>query len=853
MSTDRRYGVRAAPAWIAIVLILLALGPFSRAQTVRNLTNLPNDHTYSPGQAAMDDGGSVVYAISSSNHFGTNPRHSWQIFRWDPASGTGWQVTDFERGVAFEHSYFYYTVSSFLSVSDDGEWLAFVSCSDLAGSNHDASAELYAMKPDGSGIVQLTNDPAVDTGTVYSAMISGSGNRVAFVANTDPLGTNPGRHKQIFVVNFDGTGLRQLTSALTDPSFISISISDDGSRIVFSHRENLTGENPAGLIQVFAIEADGTGLRQLSHAISGYAAGPVLSGDGTTVAFETSSGGLRVFKVNWDGTGSVEIANAQAPSITDDGQTIFYRDYPNYHIWKVGANGTGNTELTVFGGSFPVVSGDGSRVVFDGGEIMAMDSAGGNLRQLTTEVAIGYGYQPQVSDDGTRVFFTSELPGVSPNVFRIQSDGTGLAQVTNVTDLYAFALDFTVSPDGNVVVFNWYTVNGPVNLFKINADGTGMTQLTTTPTGTGDPYDRFPVISSDGQWVIFQSYLRAGLNTDGSLELLRIRVDGTQLWSVTNDDDSTYVDKLPRLSDGSVPWIVYQSGSDKDGQNPDGSLEIFRTRLTGTPVQRLTADPGYESIEPDISADGYRVVYASEADPLGTNPDHNDEIFLYDVPTATRRQLTFTPSGASYKPRITRDGAWVYFRSSAPFFEPNRDGHYEPYRLSVATGVVERLGGTRCCGASLREYDDAISIDRAGTRAAFTGIGDWNGQNPDRKADVYLVDFTARPMLHVGKSAPTLVNWDPEPRPVRYDVIRGELASVGPGAGGSVDLGAVACIEDDSPDTSISGFEDVVQPSSGQVLFYLLRGTQGLAGGPGSWGQGTGGGERTAGAGTCAP
>ena len=846
MDTDGRCNVRMATA-----LLLLVLGPVSRAQTVRNLTNLPNDDFDSTRQAALDDAGSVVYAVSSSNQFGTNPRHSWQIFRWDPATGTGWQVTDFERGVGFGRSY--YAVPPSISVSDDGQWLAFI---DLVGMNHDGSAELYVMRPDASGIAQLTSDPAIDAGAVHGAMISGSGNRVVLVADTDPLGTNPGRHKQLFVVNLDGTGLRQLTSALTDPNFIGISISDDGSRILFSHREDLTGENPSGLTQVFAIEADGAGLRQLSHVTSGYALGPVISGSGTVAAFQTSGG---VSKINWDGTGLVETPNAEAPSITDDGQTIFYRGaYPNYHVWKIAADGTQNTELTTIYGSFPVVSGGGSRVAFDGGEIMAMDSSGGNLRQLTVHTAIGYGHEPQVSDDGARVFFKATVPGASYQLFRIQADGTGLAQVTNITG--GFPMDFVVSPDGNVVVFSDYTYGtSGHNVFRINVDGTGMTQITPTPPAGSYPQSRFPAISPDGQWVIFQSTLDAGLNTDGSLEVLRIKLDGTQLWSVTDDDDVEYRDKLPRLSDGSVPWIVYQSGSNKDSLNPDGSLEIFRTRITGTPVQRLTADPVYDSMEPDISANGYRVVYASEADPLGTNLDHNAEIFLYDVPSATHRQLTHTTSGASYKPRITRDGAWVYFRSSAPFFEPNQDGHEEPYRVSVSGGDVERLGGTRCCGASLWEgssawvHGDAISVDRAGTRAAFTGSGDWNGQNADRVYDVYVVDHTARPILRVGKSAPTLVSWDPAPKPVRYDVIRGDLASLRLGAGGTVDLGAVACIEDDSPDTTTSGFEDVLQPSSGEVLFYLNRGTQGLADGPGSWGQGSGVSERAAGAGTCAP
>ena len=442
------------PILIVFLLILLAFIPASRAQTVRNLTNLLPSESFSfLSPADLDDAGSVVYAISSSNLFGTNPRRSWQIFEWDPSSGLGSQVTNFDKGVEF-NSVYAYKISASVSVSDDGRWLAFISCSDLVGLNHDGSTELYVMRPDGTGMIQLTSDPAFDAGTVYDAMIAGSGNRVVFLANTDALGTNPGRHEQVFVVNRDGTGLRQLTSAVTDPSYIAVSISDDGDRIVFSTPEDLVGENPEGRQhQVFAIQADGTGLRQISHVTGGYAAeGPVLSGNGTIVVFSTgSSSGPRVSKIDWDGTGLVDLASGQAPSITDDAQTIVYAT-PNYQIWKIRADGTGNTQLTsgVVPSYTPVISGDGSRIAFsssggeypggnnpDGGqELMAMDSSGGNLRQLTVLLRGAEGYAPEITADGTRVFFESRASDGEPEIFRIQADGTGLAQVTDLTGRY---------------------------------------------------------------------------------------------------------------------------------------------------------------------------------------------------------------------------------------------------------------------------------------------------------------------------------------------------------------------------------------------------------------------------------
>ena len=90
-------------------------------------------------------------------------------------------------------------------------------------------------------------------------------------------------------------------------------------------------------------------------------------------------------------------------------------------------------------------------------------------------------------------------------------------------------------------------------------------------------------------------------------------------------------------------------------------------------------------------------------------------------------------------------------------------------------------------------------------------------------------------------------------RPLRYDVIRGDVANLAPGGPGTIALGPVTCVENDSPDAHNQGFEDAGQPAAGQVFFFLHRGTQGVNDGPGSWGQGSSGDERVAGVGSCTP
>lgn len=97
----------------------------------------------------------------------------------------------------------------------------------------------------------LTTNPGDDTPS-----FSADGRFVAFAGNYEAGTPLPmGRH--IYVVNVDGTGLRQLTSGASfdeNPSF-----SPDGRKVVFDRHSS------AGKAHVFVINVDGSGLRQLTN------------------------------------------------------------------------------------------------------------------------------------------------------------------------------------------------------------------------------------------------------------------------------------------------------------------------------------------------------------------------------------------------------------------------------------------------------------------------------------------------------------------------------------------------------------------------------------------------------------
>jgi hypothetical protein len=92
----------------------------------------------------------------------------------------------------------------------------------------------------------------------------------------------------------------------------------------------------------------------------------------------------------------------------------------------------------------------------------------------------------------------------------------------------------------------------------------------------------------------------------------------------------------------------------------------------------------------------------------------------------------------------------------------------------------------------------------------------------------------------------TVLTWDSVPGGTGavYDVARGDVANLG----GSVDLGPLTCIENDSSDTDTAGSPDETAPAPGQAFFYVVRFQLGLS--EGEWGRGSDDGVRT-GSGGC--
>ena len=173
----------------------------------------------------------------------------------------------------------------------------------------------HTMNMDGSGMKQLP---------IYSGSLAPSPQRVisnnglVVFTSAAPFGpTFAPAATDVYVMTLDGASIHNLTS-LGNSRVVSSNavISADGATVVF--QSNSSGQN-----QIWTVQSDGSGLRQLTSGPD-EAGDPSLSADGSTVVF-TQSG--RLYLSNSGVTTKLtdfRYSVASAPVISDDGSRVAF-------------------------------------------------------------------------------------------------------------------------------------------------------------------------------------------------------------------------------------------------------------------------------------------------------------------------------------------------------------------------------------------------------------------------------------------------------------------------------------------------------------------------------------------------
>lgn len=185
--------------------------------------------------------------------------------------------------------------------------------------------DLYLLDLERGTRRQVTTNPGVD----FTPAWSPDGRRIAFARG------GLGELTSIWVMNADGTGLRQLTQASGSTFHWVPDWSPDGTRIVYMSSDLADLAHPS----VRMVDARGTNDRILV-ADGGF---PAWSPDGRSIAFASSRGQLPgeydVYVMDGDGSGQRRLQHQDGaeffPHWSPDGSSIVYAQDPDGWVFEV--------------------------------------------------------------------------------------------------------------------------------------------------------------------------------------------------------------------------------------------------------------------------------------------------------------------------------------------------------------------------------------------------------------------------------------------------------------------------------------------------------------------------------------
>jgi TolB protein len=473
---------------------------------------------------------------------------------------------------------------------------------------HFRTSELYVVHASGGRSRNLTNNELDDV----EPSLSPDGRQVVFASRRrgsfDLYLLSHGRVRRLLALPGDQR----------EPVW-----SPDAERIAFvspGRERNEKGWRPS---QLFVMNADGTGVAQVTHTENG-AGDPAWSPDGKELAGSDGS----IFTVNVDGSDfrelppSVETEFDEHPSWSPDGTLIAFDrdelDLSTTDLWMMNADGSGQRRLARFGAQ-PSWSPDGRTIAFVNGDVWECDRDGCYEEGLSAIATIR-------ANGGRRHYVTRPL-------VRLGQSFGGPARFQYGDGATFFGVRW--SRDGRELLYARRLDERTLDLFSV-VPGTRPAQLTHTAATEANP-----VTSPDGRRVMFAQYPIGGSGPG----VFVMDVDG-----------------------GRLHRLAYQGGV--GSWSPDGrrlayvvSRGPLAPRIYVAAADGSHARPLVDGISPTWSPDGRRIAFVQ---PWKHDPYVGHALGVIDADGGSARQLLHLRRRIVYGLAWSPGGNWIAFVNSHP-------------------------------------------------------------------------------------------------------------------------------------------------------------------------------------------
>ena len=364
-------------------------------------------------------------------------------------------------------------------VSPDGKTVAFV-VTNYSKEENSSNSNIYLVPTDGGGVRQLTSAPKQNNNPRWSR----DGRTIFFVSSRDG-------ESQVWSIPVNGGDARKLTTLSTEVS--GLTLSPDGSRFVAAsdvfpdcptdeankaRLDSLANSKVKARIlthlpyRVWNAWKDGKRSHVFAFDIDGKNARDLTPGDYDTPPIDL--GGSQDYDISPDGQQLVFTRNTDPMVAISTNNDLFLTPITGGPITRITENKANDSQ--------PVFSPDGKYIAYqkmerpgfeaDRRQLVLYECAGGKHISLTPTFDYSVG-EVLWSPDSKTLYFTADDEG-NVSIFKIAVSGG--EPVKLLKDGRCRSL--TVTPDGRTLIFLREKVNLPSEIFRMDTNGKNLRQLT---------------------------------------------------------------------------------------------------------------------------------------------------------------------------------------------------------------------------------------------------------------------------------------------------------------------------------------------------------------------------------------